>query len=228
MTIVCEVVFSAPHASAAAAPQTAARLAHHWTTLPGLVALDFYAPAPDFVRDPYLRDEFAGGRLALLSFVSLDALDQAVHTASFAAGLSSFDCAALSCTAMQRSDHLVADETAPAAHTAPFSYVVRYHRPAADEAAFVKHYVEGHPPLLGRLPGVRNVICYVPLRWRCAGGPPSADYLIGNEVAFDHAEAFNAAMASAVRHELRAHYRTLPAFSGRDTHVAMRRTRLFG
>jgi len=35
-------------------------------------------------------------------------------------------------------------------------------------------------------------------------------------------------MASPVRHELRAHYRTLPRFAGRNTHFAFDRTRIAG
>jgi hypothetical protein len=50
--------------------------------------------------------------------------------------------------------------------------------------------------------------------------------MIGNEVAFDSPEAFNAAMASPVRAELRAHFRTFPKFTGRTTHYPMMRRRL--
>ena len=46
--------------------------------------------------------------------------------------------------------------------TAPFSYVVRYHKPAEDEAAFIRNYVDTHPPTLGKLPGIRAVMCYFP------------------------------------------------------------------
>ena len=41
---------------------------------------------------------------------------------------------------------------------APFSYVVRYHKPADDEEAFIKNYVATHPPTLALLPGIRSVI----------------------------------------------------------------------
>jgi hypothetical protein len=50
-------------------------------------------------------------------------------------------------------------------------------------------------------------------------------YTLGNEVVFDDIAAFNAAMASPVRHELRAHFRQFPPFSGRNTHFAMDRRR---
>ena len=53
------------------------------------------------------------------------------------------------------------------------------------------------------------------------------DYLIGNEVAFDSVDAFNAAMRSPARDELRARSATLPAYGGNGSHVLMRRERLF-
>jgi hypothetical protein len=56
---------------------------------------------------------------------------------------------------------------------------------------------------------------------------PAADYMLGNEVVFDHSEDFRAAMASQLRHELRAHFRQFPPFSGRNTHYPMNRRRVF-
>jgi len=229
MTIVCEVAFAAAHAADAAAPHHApADLAQHWTQMPDLQSLDIYTPVAGGIHDPYVHDGPAPNALAMLAFASLDALDRAVRSTPFMAGLSAIKPAVFACTAMRRSDHPIAEEAAPAKLVAPFAYVVRYHRPAADEAAFVQNYIDTHPPLLGRLPGIRNVMCYVPLPWRDPTGLPSADYLIGNEVAFDHPDAFNAAMASPLRDELRAHYCALPAYSGHNTHFPMRRTRLFG
>jgi hypothetical protein len=52
--------------------------------------------------------------------------------------------------------------------------------------------------------------------------------MIGNEVVFDDIGAFNAAMASPVREELRAHYRAFPRFTGANTHYPMTRRRLAG
>jgi hypothetical protein len=50
--------------------------------------------------------------------------------------------------------------------------------------------------------------------------------MIGNEVVFDDVGAFNRAMASPVRQELRAHFRAFPPFSGANTHYPMMRARL--
>ena len=59
-------------------------------------------------------------------------------------------------------------------------------------------------------------------------GLPSADYMLGNEVVFDAIGAFNAAMASEVRRELRADFHRFPPFSGQNTHYPMDRKRLIG
>jgi EthD domain len=224
MTVICEIAFAVP---AGTAPSTtAAGVQRSFATLPGLAWLDLYAPAAEVSHDPYVQEGPAPAHLAMLAFASPEALAQASSALAFAAGLSGLSAA--SCTAMLCVPYPVAGENSPAPLLAPFSYTVRYHRPADDEAAFVEHHLHGHPPLLGRLPGIRNVMNYIPLPWRHATGPPAADYMLGNEVVFANAAAFDAAMASPVRHELRAHFRTLPRFTGCNTHFAMDRTRLAG
>jgi uncharacterized protein (TIGR02118 family) len=222
MTVICEIAFVVP---ARAAPSvTATGLHRSFATLPGLAWLDLYAPAAEASYDPYVQEGSAPAHLAMLAFASPEALARATSASAFAAGLSGLSAA--SCTAMLCVPYPVVGESNAAPLLARFSYVVRYHRPADDEATFVKHYLHGHSPLLDRLPGIRNVINYIPLPWQHAEGPPPADYMLGNEVVFANAAAFDAAMASPVRHELRAHYRTLPRFTGRNTHFPMDRSRL--
>ena len=65
-------------------------------------------------------------------------------------------------SSFERHFYPVGGATEPAPLTAPFSYVVRYHKPAEDEAAFIRNYVDTHPPTLGKLPGIRAVMCYFP------------------------------------------------------------------
>jgi len=224
MTVICELAFVLPAGASFATAAT--RLGQTGARLSGLTWLDLYAPAADASRDPYVQDGPAPQYLAMLGFGSIAVLDRAAATAAFADLLSGLN--VVTCTAMRLAAFPVGGESSPGPLTAPYCYVVRYHRPADDEAAFVNHYLDGHPPLLGRLPGIRNVMCYLPLLWRRTAGPPPADYLIGNEVAFADAATFDAAMVSPIRSELRAHYLTLPRYSGRNTHYAMDRSRLFG
>ena len=51
----------------------------------------------------------------------------------------------------------------------------RYRKPAEDEAAFIRNYVDTHPPTLGKLPGIRAVMCYFPQGIAAPGIAP-ADY----------------------------------------------------
>jgi uncharacterized protein (TIGR02118 family) len=223
MGLVCEVAI----ARTIAEPAAMASALLQWQALPELETLDFYTPAAGSAADPYVDDGIAPACLAKLAFPSLEALERAARHPQFKVGLAHLGKDVLTCTVMRRSDHPVARTDAHAPLSAPFSYVVRYHRPAEDESLFVRHYVETHPALLAQLPGIRNVMCYVPLTWRHPDGVPAADYMLGNEVVFDHNQAFKAAMASPVRHELRAHFRQFPRFSGRSTHYAMDRRRIF-
>src|SRR5229473_1325944 len=73
------------------------------------------------------------------------------------------DAVAITATPFERRLYPIGGEATPGPLTAPFSYVVRYHRPADDEAEFVSHYLADHPPLLAKLPEIRSVLCYLPL-----------------------------------------------------------------
>jgi uncharacterized protein (TIGR02118 family) len=204
---------------------TAARRA--WKDLP-VAALDLYRPIAGGAHDPFNDDGPGPLFIAMLAFPAREALERAITSPAFAESLGGLP-AGLSVTgsSFERRFYPVTGETQPSPLTAPFSYVVRYHKPAQDEAAFIKNYVDTHPPTLATLPGIRSVMCYFPLPARADGVAP-ADYMIGNEVVFDDVETFNAAMQSPVRQELRRHFREFPPFSGRNTHFAMNRTRIVG
>ncbi|RIK96397.1 MAG: hypothetical protein DCC72_04985 [Burkholderiales bacterium] len=107
---------------------------------------------------------------------------------------------------------------------APLSLVVHYYGPVDDPARFVAHYVANHPPILARLPAVREVLCYVPTdavpRMLAADST-----VIRNEVRFDSMDALLAALRSPVLADLRADAKTFPRF-GRSTHYPMLRRRL--
>ena len=198
-----------------------------WRELPHLVNFDAYFPSPGQPRDPYVDDGPGPGLLAMLSFRDEVSLRTAAGGAAFRRGLAGLPAgAAVTADALARRFYSAAGEIGEQALHAPFSYVVRYHRPAPDADAFVESYLGAHPPLLATLPQVRTVLCYVPIPGCTPNALPSADYIIGNEVAFDSMDHFNLAMTSPVRHELRRHYHALPAYSGRNTHYPMVRTRL--
>ena len=199
-------------------------------TLPGLRAFDLYLPETS--HDPYLDDGAGPLAMAQLYFDDVAALEGALASSAFPeAALKGDGSPATNVgaahSAMRTQFYPVAGEREPAALIAGVSYVVRYHRPVEDEAVFNAHYVKLHPPLLGEFPGIRNVICYLPITWRDPTGLDDADVFLGNEVVFDTLVALNAALKSDVRHKLREDYKTFPPFTGRNTHYAMQRARLF-
>jgi hypothetical protein len=198
--------------------------------LPELAAFDLYTPAAGSSRDPYVNDGSGPLMLLMLDFASRDALAAAAASGAIAAPLLGVAPGiAATGAAFERRFYPVGEGTAPAALRAPFSYVVRYHHPADDVAAFIDNYLATHPVTQAGFPGIRSIMCYLPLDDISAGnGLKSANYMIGNEVVFDDIEAFNAAMTSPVRHELRAHYHEFPRFSGANTHYPMTRRRLVG
>ncbi len=116
------------------------------------------------------------------------------------------------------------DSVAP--RRAGLSFLVRYYGPMPDEGAFQDFYTANHPPILGRLPAVRNVFCYLPQEFQADGLPLSEITLI-NEVVFDDVEHLNAALQSDVVAALKADSAQFPPF-GHSTHHAMRRDRLLG
>jgi hypothetical protein len=200
-----------------------------------LLCVDVYTAFDGHTRDPYNNDGGGPLMMLMLDFATSDALAAAVTGGCLAAPLAHADGFTATGTALQRRCYPVIEDATPAPLQAPFSYVVRYHRPADDEAAFVKDYLASHPAIEARLPGIRAIMCYLPVNappdrdLRGARGLlPSADYMIGNEVVFDDAASFNIAMASPVREELRGHFRVLPRFAGANTHYPMLRRRLAG
>lgn len=199
-----------------------------WSVLPGLCAVDIYEPVRGGTHDPFNDDGPGPLLMAMLQFATIDALTGALRAPRFAECLAGRP-AELACTGtcLERRFFPVAGAAQPTPPlTAPFSYVVRYHHPAEDVALFVSHYLADHPPILAKLPAIRSVLCYVPIDVAAPAPLPAADYMLGNEVAFDSPQDFNAAMASPVRLELRAHFRSFPPFSGKNTHYPMMRRQL--
>jgi hypothetical protein len=200
--------------------------AQAWARIAGLSALDLYRPVGG-TDDPYNKDDGPPLLIAVAQFASREALEAAAPRLDLPlAGLPLATRATF--TPMERKFYPVAGQTTPGPLQAPFSYVVRYRRPAEDEAAFVAHYVADHPRLEGQFPHIRSVMCYFPLPMPKSELCAPADYMLGNEVVFDSVQDFNVAMQSPLRHEMRAHFHTFPKFSGAVTHFPMMRERLVG
>ncbi|TQV82091.1 hypothetical protein [Denitrobaculum tricleocarpae] len=109
--------------------------------------------------------------------------------------------------------------------TAGLSFLVRYYGPMPDVAGFQNFYTNNHPPILGRLPAIRNVFCYLPEDFDLNALQRSKVMLI-NEVVFDDLKSLNRALDSDVVPALRADSVRFPPF-GHSTHHAMIRETLF-
>jgi hypothetical protein len=102
------------------------------------------------------------------------------------------------------------------------SYMVEYEGPAKDENAWHLFYVEGHPPLLAKFPGIRKIEIYTPAVVISALPFAVRRTMQRNKTVWDHPEAMNAAMASPVRAELRKDFHKFPEFEGAATHYPFR------
>src|SRR5262245_39849297 len=153
-------------------------LAKRWCQLPQLLSWDVYLPCSESAKDPHVDDGVGPCLLCMLSFVDTASLRRALGEAMFRKGLEDLPpSASVTAEAMVRKSYSVDGQPDERRLQAPFLYVVRYHRPAEDERAFVEHYIADHPALLCRLPKIRSVLCYLPIAWQDPNGLPSPDYM---------------------------------------------------
>jgi uncharacterized protein (TIGR02118 family) len=165
---------------------------------------------PDSVRDPFLDDGAAPARVLQLYFDSIAALEAAAAQVSVQAAAE----------AMQVHRFAVPQpwKRVPSSYC---TYLVAYEGPAEDEKAWLAYYLEHHPPLMTKLPRIRELEIYTPIDWRCPPRLKRVRHLQRNKVAFDSREALEAALASPVRTEMRADFASFPSYRGGVTHYAM-------
>jgi uncharacterized protein (TIGR02118 family) len=177
--------------------------------VPGLEKVHIYTPGR--AHDPFLHDGSPPSLALQLYFGQLSALESAV------AGPLSPVKGICEVQAMLVRPFAVAEPREDPLCT----YLVAYEGKAEDENAWHAYYLAHHPPLMAKLPGIRELEIYTPVQWVCPQGWRRSQCMQRNKVAFDSAEALTAALNSPVRKEMRADYAKLPAFSGRVTHYPM-------
>jgi len=165
---------------------------------------------PDRVRDPYLDDGAPPAHVVQLYFASLGALEAAAAEIRVPADAEAMQVHAFAVPEPWR--------RVPPSYC---TYLVAYEGPAQNEAAWLAHYLEHHPPLMRKLPQIRELEIYTPLDWRCPSPLKRVRHLQRNKVAFDDATALGAALDSPVRREMRADFAAFPPYRGRVTHYAM-------
>ncbi len=191
-------------------------------SLPGVAHVDMYSPADGGARDPFVAAAAAPLVAAIAHFRTEADLRMAISSDTLGRWLRTTPAGTLlTATPMSRRVYAV-DEPRAEPRDSVYRYVVRYHGPSEAAAGFADHYERTHPPLLAKLPRIRAIECYRPIVALRTPQCEPADYLVGNEVEFDSAEDFNAAMASPARAALRADFEALPRTFRDNTHFAMR------
>ena len=219
----------------AAAPQLRtsdadlAWLARFIAGTPGLRQGLIYTPST--TTDPYL-DDGPPPRLALqLYFNDIAALEAATAADGYLQGLAartalpSLDGAEVTQQAMLVRRYPVPDPTfrTPPGEM-PCTYLVAYEGEAEDLVAWLTHYIDDHPPIMARFPGIRQIEIYTCIHW-CGCVPwPRVEHMQRNKVVFDSQAALTAALNSPVRHEMRAGFARFPPFTGPITHFPMATT----
>jgi uncharacterized protein (TIGR02118 family) len=191
--------------------------------VPGLGRALVHTPAR--AHDPLL-DDGAPPQLALqLYFDKLLDLEAAarrggpLHALAEAGALPTLARAEVEHQAMTVRAYPVPDPARPAGPWC--TYLVAYEGPAEDPQAWLQEYLAHHTPLMARLPGVRELEVYTAVH--CVSHLPwgRATCMQRNKVVFDSPAALTDALDSPLRHEMRAHFKSLPRFSGRVTHHPM-------
>jgi len=180
--------------------------------LPGLRRAHVYTP--DRARDPCLDDGPPPPLVLQLYFNRLPALEAA------ASALRAFGRAS-EAQAMAVRAYSVPEPVSRGAGQPYCTYLVAYEGPAEDEAAWHARYLAHHPPLMARLPGIRELEIYTRVEWVAPPGWQASHCMQRNKVAFDSAAALTAALHSPVRQAMRADYARLPPFRGAVRHFAM-------
>ena len=166
--------------------------------------------SPNQVRDPFLDDGASPGSVTQLYFDSIGSLEAAAGQVG----------APADAEAMQVHRFAVPQ---PWQRVPPLycTYLVAYEGPADDEPAWLAYYLEHHPPLMAKLPQIRELEIYTPVDWRSPPPLRSVRHMQRNKVAFDSTAALAAALDSPVRREMRADFASFPSYRGRVTHYAM-------
>lgn len=212
--------------SAVTSPESVAALPGFLKNTPGLIEARLHTPA--VAHDPMLDDGAPPALVIQLFFETIDALETACAPQGYLQRLARTD------AVLALNGHAGSQVTQQAMLVRPYpvpavaspsvtrcTYLVTYEGPADDTAAWLWQYLDGHPALMARLPGIRGIEIFSRLDW-CGFLPwPRVGMMQRNQVVFDDPEALSAALNSPLRAEMREHFRGLPPTHGAVTHFPM-------
>jgi uncharacterized protein (TIGR02118 family) len=203
---------------------TAAQMETLMASVPACHSLVLHMPVAGGAHDPYLKDESPPRCTMQLYFDELGDLEtclkadgalRVLQDPQRFAGLA--DCV-LAHQAMAVRRFPVPDPRAAGPGESRCTYLVSYDGPAEDFNAWIGHYVDSHPPIMARFPGIRAIEIYTRLDYRCELPMGRSNAMQRNKVVFDSVDALNAALASPVRHEMREDFKRFPPFGGGNFH----------
>ena len=219
LTYILTVASGAPTSGADSTNAVAAIVA----SVPGATEALLFTPAT--THDPFLDDGPAPPLAVQLAFPDIATLEAALVVGSRLAALRDlWPDAEIAEQAMLVRRFPVPNPASTSPQ--PCTYMVAYNGTAANENAWLSHYIAHHPRLMARLPGIRQLEVYTRLDWCSAMPWQRAFALQRNKVVFDSPTALTAALSSPERQAMRADFHALPAFHGQVTHFAMHTQRL--
>jgi uncharacterized protein (TIGR02118 family) len=218
---VCLFLIATPKAGAAVAAADTAALLDLAAGMPGIRRAVVHVPLEGGANDPYLHAQAAPACTLQLYFGEIDALEGVLREGGEAHALLQAD-GFKDCSVVQQvmavRRYPVPDAGSVAAGEPRCTYLVSYEGPADDFNAWLGHYIDSHPPIMARFPGIREIEIYTRMDYRGALPAERSHAMQRNKVVFDSPEALNLALASPVRHEMRADFRNFPPFSGANLH----------
>lgn len=107
------------------------------------------------------------------------------------------------------------------------TYLVAYYGAGQAHDLWLSQYMKNHVPLMGRMPGIREVEVYTQLDWLSELALPRAGAIQRNKTVFDSPDGLLAALQSPLRAEMRADYLSLPQIGLTNTHEPMRTDLVF-
>lgn len=184
---------------------------------------------PAQAEDPYFADTTGSPFLILqLEFREISALENCLRREGYLACLAdpeflpSLGHAKPGQQAMLTRRYPVADAKVATPDGSTLSYWVEYPGPAEDENAWHDFYVNHHPQLLAKFPGIRRIEIYTPAFAICGIGLPVRPSMQRNKTVFDSAGAMTAAMKTPVRDALRKDFHKFPPAQGVGLHFPFR------
>jgi uncharacterized protein (TIGR02118 family) len=178
---------------------------------------------PASAHDPFLDDGAPPQLAAELYFADIAALEAAAASQGQLQALAVADrFPSLAGAAITQQAMLVRPFPVPEPHgPAGCTYLVSYEGAAEDLNGWLAYYIEHHPPLMIRMPGIREFEICTRIDW-CGFLPwPRVDYMQRNKTVFDDPAALTAALNSPVREAMREDYKKFPPFTGKASHYPM-------